>query len=461
MDLSKPFAPFGLAMSFRCHHGQYLECFRRLRPFSAVGVFILLLALAWVGPVRSQPMDIPTRLSFEEARRIFLERNPDLRAARARADEQSYEVQALGLWPNPSLSVQRDQVNVPGGLGSENLVTLTQPLRYPGEHRARQAAASSETKASSARYEETAAALYEELRERYAGALAAKQRLGVLQSMTDAVRRAVQIGDVRLEEGDIGPFERSRLRVALATYEDELAAAQRAYRDTRIELAYFLSPTSHAEHHDAEEDLLTLTDSLRYRPLDLDYEALVERALARRGRVRSAEADIRSREETVRAERYARLPDLALTAGYRRETQPGITAPGFRVGLQVGLPIFHQRQPQVRAARAARQAAHHDMDIARRAVELSVHEAYESLTSYQHRIDRIAGEVLVGSDRLLEDALYIYEEGEIGLVELLDAVDATKTARLLQINLIEQHNMARYAMDRALGVGPRDSSPIE
>lgn len=458
--------PFDLAMSFCCHRDPHLEGLQRLRPFRVVGFFILLLGLAWVGPVRSQPMDIPpmdipTRLSFEEARRVFLERNPDLRAGRAHAEAQSYNAQVPGLWPNPSLSVQRDQVNVPGGLASENLVTLTQPLRYPGEQRARRAAASSATAASNARYEETAAALYEELRGRYASALAARKRLGVLQSMTDAVRRAVQIGDVRLEEGDIGPFQRSRLRVALATYEDELAAAQRAYRDTRIELAYFLSPTTHAEHHDAEEDLLTLTDSLRYQPLDLDYGALVETALARRGRVRSAEADIRSREETIRAERYARLPNLAVTAAYRNETAPGLTAPGFRVGLQVGLPLFHQRQPQVRAARAARQAARHDMDISRRAVELSVHEAYESLTSYQHRIDRIAGEVLVGSDRLLEDALYIYEEGEIGLVELLDAVEATKTARLLQIELIEQHSLARYAMDRALGVGPRDASPIE
>ena len=430
-------------------------------PPGVIGLLILLVGLAVAVPVRSQSLDIPRRLSFEEARRIFLERNPDLQAARARAEAQRYEAQVPGLWPNPSLSVQRDQVNVPGGLGSENLVTLTQPLRYPGEYQARQAAASSEMEALSARYEETAAALYEELRGRYAAALAAQQRLGVLQSMTEAMRRAAEIGDIRLEEGDIGPFQRSRLRVELATYEDKLSAAQRAYRDTRIELVYFLEPSSHAEHHDAEHDLLTLTDSLRYQPLELDYAALVETALTERGRVRSAEADIRSREETIRAERYARLPDLAVTAGYRNETAPGLTASGFRVGLKVGLPLFHQRQPQVRAARALRQAAHHDMAISRRAVELSVHEAYESLTSYQQRIDRIAGEVLVESDQLLDDALYIYEEGEIGLVELLDAVEATKTARLLQIDLIEQHNRARYAIDRALGAGPRDPSPFE
>lgn len=47
---------------------------------------------------------------------------------------------------------------------------------------------------------------------------------------------------IRYEEGDISPFERARLRVALATYEDALEAARKDRRDARIELAYFLTP---------------------------------------------------------------------------------------------------------------------------------------------------------------------------------------------------------------------------
>ena len=405
---------------------------------------------------------MPARLSFEEARRIFLKQNPDLQAARARADEQSHEAWAPALWPNPSLSLQRNQVNAPGGgIGSENTVALVQPLRYPGEHLARRSASRSATAQAGALYEEEAAELYQELRVRYAAAIAARERLAVHEVVTKAVREAAKIGDVRLQEGDISPFERSRLRVALATYEDELEAAQRDHRDTRIELAYFLSPASHAGHHAAEERLLTLTGSLIYESLDLDYEALVEAALARRGLMKSSQASIRAREEGLRVERYARLPELALTAGYRGETQPGVLSSGFTLGLQVGLPVFHQRQPQVRAARAGARAARYEAKEAKREVELSVHEAYESLMSYQSRIEHISGTILSGSDRLLKDALYIYEEGEIELVGLLDAVEATKTARLLQINLVTEHTLARYALARALGVGPSEPSPLD
>lgn len=424
-------------------------------------LFLLLLG-ASAYPLLGQPVDLPSRLSFEEAQSIFLERNPDLKAARARAEQQGHEAWIPALWPNPTVFLQRNQTSPPGGgIGSENTLALEQPLRYAGEHLAWRAAAQGQTTAAYALYEEEAAALYEELRARYATAVTARQQLDVLQAVTTAMRRAVEVGEVRFQEGDISPFERARLRVALATYEDELQAARKDHRDARIELAYFLSPQSHAGHHEAEEEQLTVTDSLAYEPLTLDYEALVEQALARRGLLAAAEAQARAREQVLRAEQYARLPDLAVTAGYRGEAQPGIVAPGFTLGLRVGLPIFHQRQPQVRAAQAAAGAAHYEAEQARRRIELEVHEAYERLRSYQQRIEHISERILVGSDQLLEDALYVYEEGDIGLVDLLDAVEATKTARLLKIELVAQHNLSRYAMERALGVGPQASSPLE
>ncbi|NBC17354.1 MAG: TolC family protein [Bacteroidetes bacterium] len=405
---------------------------------------------------------MPRQLSFDAAQRIFLENNPDLLGARARAEQEEHEARIPALWPNPSLVFQRNQTSPPGGgIGSENTLALEQPLRYPGEHGNRRSAAKKRAAAAYARYEEEAAALYAELRTRYATGLVAGRQLDVLGTVTAAMRRAVEIGEIRFQEGDISPFEQARLRVALATYEDELEAAKKDHRDALIELAYFLSPRSHAGHHEAEEVLLVLTDSLAYEPLALDYDALVEQALARRGLLAAAAAETRAREQVLRAERYARLPDLAVTAGYRDERQPGFVAPGFTVVLQVGLPVFHQRQPQVRAARAATVAARYEAEQARRRVELDVHDAYERLVSYQTRLDRVAQDILAGSEGLLDDALFVYEEGEIDLVGLLDAVEATKTARLLRIELLAEYTYSRFALERALGVGPQDPSPFD
>jgi len=410
----------------------------------------------------AQTFDLPKQLSFEEARQIFLERNPDLKAAQYRAEQHGHEAWIPALWPNPSFSAQRNQTNPPGGgIGSENTLAVEQPLRYPGEHAALRRAATTRMNASIEMFTEEAAELYEELRTRYTAVVTSERRFAGHETATAAVRRAVEIGDIRYQEGDISPFERARLRVALATYEDALAAARKDQRDARIELAYFLSPDPHAEHHTSEETHLTVTDSLGYERLVLNYDDLIAEALARRGLLAAAESEVAASEQQFRAARYARLPNLSVSAGYRGETQPGILAPGFTIGLSVGLPVWHQNQPHIRSAQAATMAANFEMAKARRRIELNVHDAYERLRSYEWRIEEISDEILLGSDQLLDDALYVYEEGEIGLVELLDAVEATRTAQLLKTDLLTEYNLSRYALERALGVGPRDASPLE
>lgn len=420
----------------------------------------LLLLLPGIS-ASAQPADLPARLSLEDARVLFLQHNPDLKAARAEAEQSAQEARIPALWPNPALSAQRNQVRIPGGgIGSENTLALEQPLRYPGEHRARQRAAGAHATAAEARYNEDAAALYRTLRARYAEAVAARMRVEALRTITAAVRRAVLVAEVRYEEGDIGALDRSRLHVARATYEDALEEAEKNDRDALIELAYVIQPRAHAGHHEADEARTMLTDSLTYRPVEPDYEALVQKALEQRGLAAAAEAARRASAQTLRAERYARLPELALSAGYRGETQPGLLSSGFTVGLRVGLPVFHQNQARVRAAEAGAEQAQHTIEQARRRIELDVHDAYERLRSYQRRIDNISGELLHGTDRLLEDALYVYEEGEVDLVGLLDAIEAAQTARLLQIDLLLEHALSRYDLERALGVGPTDPSPF-
>jgi len=432
-------------------------------PYSATtrSAWICLLLLIPTVTAIAQPADLPGRLSFEDARALFLAHNPDLKAARAEAKRRTQEARIPALWPNPVLSARRNQVRIPGGgISSENTLALEQPLRYPGEHRARRRAARARSTAAEAHYIEDAAALYRMLRTRYAEALAASLRVEAKAAITTAVRRAIEIAEARYEEGDIGALDRSRLRVAQATYEDALEEARKDDEDALIELAYVLQPRSHAGHHEAEEERTILTDTLAYRPVAPNYEALVEAALERRGLTAAAQAERRAREQTLRAERYARLPDLALAAGYRGETQPGVISSGFMVRLRVGLPAFHQNQARVRASDAGAEVARYAIEQVQRRIELDVHDAYERLRSYQHRIETISGELLAGTDRLLENALYVYAEGELDLVELLDAIEAAQTARLLQIDLLLGHALSRYDLERALGVGPTDPSPF-
>ncbi|TKX71697.1 TolC family protein, partial [Halorubrum sp. GN11_10-6_MGM] len=117
------------------------------------------------GPVvrvaQAQTAGGPDTLTFERATRLLLDHNPQLRAARARAQADEQRAQAAALFPNPTLEGSAEHTPLPnGGADDEWFLTLTQPLHYPGEQRARRQSADAATRAAKARLRETRTALY-------------------------------------------------------------------------------------------------------------------------------------------------------------------------------------------------------------------------------------------------------------------------------------------------------------
>lgn len=102
---------------------------------SALGLFGILSVEA----AQAQPQGVPDTLRFERATTLLLDHNPQLQADRARVQAESRAAQADALFPNATLRASEEHTPLPGdGADDEWFLSLTQPLKYPGEHRARQ-----------------------------------------------------------------------------------------------------------------------------------------------------------------------------------------------------------------------------------------------------------------------------------------------------------------------------------
>jgi len=436
--------------------GRALAAMLTITMFSIVGSFAIAQDLDEnVGPA------FPDTLTFDRAVAMVEVNSPHLRAAQAEARQLDRSAKVDALYPNPSLSIQEERTNLSDGVDVQWYLTVNQPIRYPGEQGARHRAHEATRRVADATVNEMRTRLLNELRHRYLNVVVAQARVTVLRDVTAQIRDAERAAHIRFEEGDLGTFQKARMQVARAHYENDLADAQLRLRDARIELAYLLMPDARATldevktlgAYHVEGGPQALLSSRAPAPRRIDEAEVLEQAMARRGAVRAARNRVDVRTADLNAARYRRYPSLNLSAGPKRQSIPSSTTYGYTAGVVIGLPLWNGGRAAVDAEHNRREVARAELESTRRDVEIQVHDALERVESFGNRLRVVGQQVLPGTDSLASDARFVYGEGEISLFELLDAVDAATQAALLRLDLRQGYLRALYDLEHAMGVG--------
>jgi outer membrane protein TolC len=224
-------------------------------------------------------------------------------------------------------------------------------------------------------------------------------------------------------------------------------------KTTLRELLAFISDRQETSVYDNSFFKSIILDTLRYVPPKMDLNILQEQAYRQRGLLISARSAAKADTFTVRAEKAARFPEFSLICGITGE--PDLrSSPSPYIGFGIDIPIWNFRGPQIGAAKAALQESQAFLAIACREVDLDIFSTFEQVQNYSRRIENISYELLKNSERLLSDVYYLYNEGQLSLVELLDGISAAKDTRLLQIDLLRNYNISQFKLDQATGFLP-------
>jgi cobalt-zinc-cadmium efflux system outer membrane protein len=400
-------------------------------------VFIAFVAAAVAAEAQGQA---PTRLTLDEALRLFAQNSPELALARARVDEAAGLARQAGAFPNPALSGSHEPLSAPGRSYSESYVNLTQRIELPGQRGTRAQAAGRARDAALARLAADSTRLAFEVKRAWVEAALAGERRGITEGVTQVFRRAsVQASD-RLGQGDISRYDRRRIDVERARYENLSADATLDAAVAERALAALIAPAG-------EFDAATPSGMTAALPPPV-APSLLERATAqRRAELAAAEAEVDAARAHAALARAERLPDLTATAGFKRQSD-GLEG-GF-LGLSIPVPLFDRGSGGVAATDARVQAAEGVLALTRRSLDNDVRRAVDAYRSLQRRADLLGAAERESAD-LLEIADVAYDAGEMELVELLDAADAHQQARAAEVRLRAQLWIAYFDLERALG----------
>ncbi|MBI5509127.1 MAG: TolC family protein [Deltaproteobacteria bacterium] len=406
---------------------------------------VLVAGLAFSAAVHAQEK-APTKVSAE----VFLARvgksHPSLELLEAAVDQAAADVRAAGVWANPALSYDREEVFVDGRGQPENFVRLELPLEISGRRGLRVEGAElglEAARSTSAR--ERAALLYDSLGI-YWSAASAQQSLELLRQERESLAQLVQAVRSRTKAGDTSGYDLDRLELEVESLEDLVADAEREVEAWQRRIGLLMGEPG--QRFEASDSL-----ALPAQPAPLD--GLVQQALDARDDYKAARQRVAQAERELSAARRGWVPNLVLNGGYKSSAfSENQTASGYVAGLALSLPLFDHGQGEAARGRARLRQAQAEQRLIEAQVTTGVLTAHGALTRSLAQAERYERTQVPRLDRLVRRAQVSYQEGERPVFELLDSFRTARGVRLRNLELKRAARQSELELWRALGRRP-------
>ena len=405
----------------------------------SLGVCALLLSPVYVSAQASATVQAE-RLTEGEAVARFMANNPRIRALNARIEQVRAGHAERALWPNPAITFSRESVfNT-----DDTFVLARQELPISGRRGQLRTAGRIAVEAAQADARFQTMQAQADLRDAYTGLLLAQEREAVLRSGIDALKRLVDVLRVREEGGEGSSYDRIRGARAVLDLEADLSAAAVARAQAQGRLAAYLGSQAAPER-------LVAADALSPVTTVPTVAMVVQEALSNRGDYQSTQLSIAQFEAERQAATRLRLPTPTLTGGLKRSDAGTTSASGYQVSVDIAMPLFSRGQTAVALANAQKAQAEAEAEAWRIRIEAEVRAAHAALAIQQERASRYRQSAAEIAEPLARIGRVAYEEGELGILELLDSDRQALDARLRILDLAAAARRAAIELDRAIG----------
>jgi outer membrane protein, heavy metal efflux system len=365
---------------------------------------------------------------------MIVREGPYAQAIRAETEVARREQLARLAYPNPGVQYIRE------GAGFTEFLLVEQSLPVFGVRAALSQAGTAATARAEAERDARLWMLRADAASAVARLVADQERLSAVQGQAGEVERLIEILRTREREGEGSKFDRLRAEQELRETHQAVTAAAIAVADARAAVSAMLPRGISVQRFSASVP----TPPTAPPP----FEALVARATSSRAELRALTSAGTRAELEAQAARRARLPAPTLFGGLKRADDASGRESGGVFGLNVSIPLFDSGGRE--AARWAAERAF--VDAERTAVEEQIRaEIARDSEALALRQQALADDQVGAGDELMRIAEVAYREGDVGILELLDAVRTSARARIRTIDIRLDARLAQIALERAVG----------
>ncbi len=387
------------------------------------------------------------KLTIEEVRSLAEIRNPSIVAAREAVAGAAGRAQQAAAFPNPSVTYGREQTSRGDISASQNIVALEQRLEIGGQRAARREAAALRQQAAEARLAGSIAELRHKVTNAYSAAVASDRTVQLASAAADAFARARIISDQRLQTGDVSGYTARRVRLEAARYAGLRAEAmllrRRNYSNLATQLGMPIDSLLRAN--------LTPPTAL---PIPAVADSIASLTLSRYPELRAAELEASASAWDARLARRERIPNPLASAGYKEERSGARSESlrGFVAGISLAVPLWDRHAGGMAAADADARGRVAQVAAMRIQAVSDALQTLEAVHTSDEQLELLRTQLGREGEAALRAAQSAYAEGEITLIEWLDAMRAYQEAETSFANITAESIAQRATLERATGL---------
>lgn len=413
-------------------------------------------------PIRQSPQGA-REVTVEDLQRLALARNGDLLAVRQDIAAARGLLTQTRLRPNPGLDVTMATGRPLGSPGERAIeIGYAHTFELAGKRDRRIDVGRVGVEMAELQVADRERLLKQDVKVRYADALAAERNLSMLRELSELTDRSAHVAQQRVAVGEAAPLERALLQVEAGrlTADRLLAASAAARAAAQLKLAAGLDPT----------ELLALSGELKAPTVGLALEEVVAKALAERPDLKAARAEETRAEAQLRLARVERVPDVIGVARYDRVQsqfpQFGTTGSGQLVslrdtdhivtfGVSIPLPFANRNQGNIETSIARQQAAALRRQFVEQSVRTEVVAAYTQYVAAWRALEVFGQDVVNQSQQSITIIRTSYNLGEIQLLDLLQEQRRLVDTQKAYTEILREQYVARAALEAAMSAEVR------
>lgn len=356
-----------------------------------------------------EPATLPVQPGLDDLVALAVARNPRLAKATFAIDAARGRHIQAGLYPNPDLAINWDEIGDRTGHGGiVTLPKLSQTLVTGQKLSLAQAMAATEVDQATLALLGERYGVIAAVRAAYYDVYVLERRIAALEEMFRLAEEAVRNGKNLLENQKIARIDFVEIEAAREKARADMEAARRELPAARRALAAAIG--------DPRLPIPTLTGPLDELPI-YDPDRSLELVLATHPEARSARVGVERARAAVRRAQADAIPNLTFYTGYIRQYEN--QSHDFAMGVNGALPVWNRNQGSIRAAQAELGAAIQEVGRVENDLADRVASAFRVYDAARQRVELYRTSMLPKLREMADLSLKAFQGGQFDFVKLV------------------------------------------